>query len=274
MLKQRFKKFLDNPVLVLTFLRTRLYWRHIADTRSRDYATFQFLTGPQTIAAITETDRSIIRAGDGTFGYLLGSSIYFNNWQFRYNRAFAKKLEAVMNGGQDSNILFCYPHTFVKKTKAEFAAEEIGLEWRIWVPLKVMLKKFLRTDKTYGDAVCFHPKYNPNIDFAAIKNYLDTKHIVIITSNIERFADIRLGKSTCLIEGPSSDAWQVYEKLTQKGLDAVQEKSLARTEVLFMISAAEAAKVMVYDLTNLGYTAWDTGQFFDMAAKEISTLSR
>lgn len=272
MWKQRFKKFIDNPILVFTFLRTRLYWRLIADDRSKDYARYQFLSGPETIAAITVTDRSIIRAGDGTFGYLLGSSIYFNNWQFRYNRAFAKKLEVVMKDGQDSNILFCYPHTFAKKTKAEFTAEGIGLERRIWVPLKVMLKKFLRSDKTYGDAVCFHPKYNPNIDFAAIKNYLDTKHIIIITSNIERFADIKLGKSTTLIEGPSSDAWQVYEELTQKGLKAVQEQNLPQPDVLFMISAAEAAKVMVYDLTNLGYTAWDTGQFFDLAAKEIAAL--
>ena len=272
MWKQRFRKFLDNPVLVFTFLRTRLYWRQIADTRSQGYANYQFLSGPQTIAAIAEADRSIIRAGDGTFGYLLGSSIYFNNWQFRYNRAFAKKLEAVMKDGQDSNILFCYPHTFAKKTKAEFTAEGIGLEWRIWVPLKVMLKKFLRTDMTYGDAVCFHPKYNPHIDFTAIKNYLNTKHIIIITSNIERFATISLGKSTTLIEGPSSDAWQVYAELTQKGLEVVREKNLPQYEVLFMISAAEAAKVMVYDLTKLGYTAWDTGQFFDLAAKEIAAL--
>lgn len=272
MWSQRFKKFLDNPVLVFTFLRTKLYWKFIADSRSRDYANYQFLSGTQTIAVITETDRSIIRVGEGTFGYLIGSSIYFNNWHFRFNRIFATKLEKVMKDGQDSNILFCYPHTFAKKTKAEFERDGIGLEWRIWVPLKVMLKGFLRTDKTYGDAVCFHPKYNPNIDFQAIKNYLDTKHIVIITSNIERFANIKLGKSTSLIEGPSSDAWQAYEELTQKGLAAVQEKKLSQNEVLFMISAAEAAKVMVYDLTNLGYTAWDTGQFFDMAAKEIAAL--
>lgn len=272
MWKQRFKKFFDNPILVFTFLRTKLYWTHIADERSRDYSNYKFLSGAQTIEAITKTDRSIIRAGDGTFGYLLGSSIYFNNWQFRYNRSFAKKLEHVMRHGQDNTILFCYPHTYAKKTRAEFIAEGIGLEWRIWISLKVMLEGFLRTDKTYGDAVCFHPKYNPGIDFKSIKNYLDTKHIIIITSNIERFANIKLGKSTTLIEGPSSDAWQVYEELTKKGLAAVQQKNLQPSEVLFMISAAEAAKVMVYDFTMAGYTAWDTGQFFDIAAKEITQL--
>ncbi len=273
MFQQRFKKFLDNPFLIYTFLRIKLYWRQIADKRSAAYTSHRFLSGTETITAITSSDRSIIRAGDGTFGYLLGSSIYFNNWQFRYNRAFAKKLETVMKDGQDNNILFCYPHTFIKKTKTQYEAEGIGAEWNIWIASKVMLRDFLQTGREYGDALSFHPKFNPGIDFVAIKNYLDTKHVVIITSNIERFADIKLGKSTTLIEGPSSDAWQVYEELTQKGLDAVTEKNLPPSEVLFMISAAEAAKVMVYDFTKLGYTAWDTGQFFDMAAKEISALS-
>jgi hypothetical protein len=271
-MRNKFKKLIDNPLVALTYVRTQLWWRVIAESKSRQYAKFHFLSGKETIAVITTTDRSIIRAGDGTFGYLLGSSIYFNHWQFIYNRDFAKKLERVLRDGQDSNILFCYPHTYVRKSKAEFAAEGIRNEWPIWITGKVLLQKFLRLDRMYGDAVCFHPKLNPDIDFVGIKKYLDTKHIVIITSNIERFADVRLGLSTTLISGPSSDAWRVYEELEAQALAVVAEKGLAPTEVLFMISAAEAAKVMVYDLTKAGYTAWDTGQFFDMAAKEITAL--
>ncbi len=272
MWKQRLKKFIDNPLFALAFLRTKLQWKPHADDNIKEYSSYIFLSGKDTIAAITSTDRSIIRVGDGTFGYLLGSSIYFNNWHFRYNHTFAKKLEHVMKNGQDNNILFCYPHTFVKKTKAEFESEGIGAEWGIWTPAKIMLRKFLRTDKQYGDSVCFHPRYNSNIDFFAIKKYLNTKHVIIITSNTERFKDIKLGQSTTLIEAPSSDAWQVYEDLEKKGLAAAGALKVPKNEILFMISAAEAAKVMIYDLTKLGYTAWDTGQFFDMAAKEITAL--
>ena len=138
--------------------------------------------------------------------------------------------------------------------------------------LKVLLKRYLRADRKYGDATCFHPRYNTALNFRDIKNYLDTKHVIIITSGTERFKDIKLGKSTHFVEGPASDAWQVYETLEQLGLQIVNEHNLSKNEVLFMISAAEAAKVMVYDLTVLGYTAWDTGQFFDLAAKEIAAL--
>lgn len=273
MWKQKLKKLADNPVVVFYYLRNKLWYRFIADSSSAEYNTSQFLTGKETLDEILRKDTSIIRAGDGTMGYLLGSSIYFNNWQFRYNRAFAKKLDKVMRYGQDSNILFCYPHSFIKKTKAEFESENIGSEWGIWVALKVRLKKYLRSDKKYGDATCFHPRYNTEMNFKDIKNYLDTKHVIIITSGTERFKDISLGKSTHFVEGPASDAWQVYESLEQAGLKIVNDNNIPESEVLFMISAAEAAKVMVYDLTKLGYTAWDTGQFFDMAAKEIRALT-
>jgi hypothetical protein len=169
-------------------------------------------------------------------------------------------------------MLFCYPYQFIKKTRGDFSREGAAAEWPIWVPAKAMLGKFLQKEHTYGEAVCFHPRYNPHIDFAAIRSYLRSKHVVIITSNTERFSDLQLGLSTHFIDGPASDAWRFYTQLEARALALVREKGFSADEVLFMVSAAEAAKVMVYDLAKAGYTAWDTGQFFDLAAKEIAAL--
>ncbi len=271
MWSQRFKKLLDNPGLLFSYLRTHTYYRFTADRAGQRYPT-NTLSGAETIHTITTTDTSLIRTGDGTIGYLLGSSIYFNNWQFRYNREFAKKLQHVLAHGYDANILFCYPFRYIHKSRAEFIREGIGAEWPIWIATKVLVRRWLRPNTIYGDSFCFHPRFNPDIDFAAIKQYLDTKHVVIITSNTERFKDITLGRSTTLIEGPSSDAWQVYEALEDQALAAITGHAWQPDEVLIMVSAAEAAKVMVYDFAKSGYTAWDTGQFFDLAAKEISQL--
>lgn len=274
MWKQRLKKLFDNPLVVVSYLRNRLWYRFIADLVSSKYSKqVNFLSGKDTLTALTARDTSIIRIGDGTFGYLMGSSIYFNNWQFIYNRGFAKKLNEVLKHGQSANILFCVPHMFVTKNKAEFETEGIGAEWPIWTAAKVMLKDYLIPGHTYGDATCFHPRYNPDINFRDLKNYLDTKHVIIVTSNTERFASLTLGQSTTLIEAPSSDAWQVYETLEKQVLEKIKDRNLKPTEVLIMISAAEAAKVMIYNLSTQGYTAWDTGQFFDLAAKEFSLLS-
>lgn len=221
-----------------------------------------------------KNDRSIIRVGDGTFGYLSGASIYFNDWQFRYDRTFAKKLEWVIAEGQEENILFSYPYRFILDSRDDFQKRGAENEWPIWVTAKAKLGKYLKPGRTYGDALCFHPRYNPEIDFAALERYFLSKNVIIITANVVRFKDIQLGKSTTLIEAPSSDAWQSYPQLEQQALDLVKNNGWSSKEVLLMISAAEAAKIMVYDLTKAGYIAWDTGQFFDLAAKEISGLNR
>lgn len=274
MWKQRLKKLFDNPLVVVSYLRNRLVYRFTADKISEQYRSqVTFLSGKDTLTTLTKKDTSLIRIGDGTFGYLMGSSIYFNTWQFKYDRAFAKKLHEVLKYGQSENILFCVPHTFVTKSKSEFVAEGIGAEWPIWTAAKVILQEYLLPGRTYGDATCFHPRYNPHINYQELKNYLDTKHVIIVTSATSRFSNLSLGKSTTLIEAPSSDAWQVYESLEKQVLDVIAQKKFAPTEVLIMISAAEAAKVMIYNLSALGYTAWDTGQFFDLAAKEFSLLN-
>jgi len=272
MWQKRLYKFLDNPFVLLAYVRTHFIYPQIADRESKDYDEYNFLDSQETIKQIIEEKQSLIRVGDGTFGYLNGHSIYFQNWYFRYNRSFARKLKEVLIQGQDEKILFCYPHTFVRKDRQTYKKEGIENEWQIWVATKVLMKRFLRKEKVYGDALCFHPRYNLGIDFPAIKKYLDTKHVIIITTNIERFKDIRLGMSTTLIEGPANDAWRAYERLEKEALETITTQGFKTEEVLFMISAAEAAKVMVYDLTKAGYTAWDTGQFFDLAAQEIAAL--
>lgn len=273
MWRQRLKKFIDNPLVIFSFARNHLYYTFIADKMSNLYSQKStFISSTETIARLTKSDTSLIRVGDGTFGYLLGSSIYFNDWHFRYNRDFAKKLEAVMKVAQDENILFCFPHTLILKSKQGFADAGITNEWRIWVSAKVILAKYIRNNKTYGDSLCFHPRYNPNIDFTALKSYLNTKHVIIITSNISRFKSIHLGLSTSFVEAPSSDTWQVYKKLEEQTLAIIKKNNWLPKDVLIMTSTAEAAKVIVYDLTKAGYTTWDTGQFFDLASKEIENI--
>ena len=106
-----------------------------------------------------------------------------------------------------------------------------------------------------------------------IQRFFQTKHIIIITSNIERFQSMSLGKTTDFINTPQSDAWQSYKIIKQSLLSLIKEKNFSQNEILILISMGSAAKVLVYDLMKLNYTAWDTGQFFDLAFKEIKNLS-
>ena len=108
---------------------------------------------------------------------------------------------------------------------------------------------------------------------AESKDFFQEKHIIIVTSNVARFQEISLGKTTDFIDTPKSDAWQSYETIKKSLLSLVKKKGFSQNETLILVSMGSAAKVLVYDLMKLNYTAWDTGQFFDLAFKEIRNLS-
>ena len=79
--------------------------------------------------------------------------------------------------------------------------------------------------------------------------------------------------TTDFIEAPKSDAWQAYEKIKNNLLQLIKNKNFEKNNTLMLISMGSAAKVLVFDLMKLGYTAWDTGQFFDLAFKEIKNIN-
>jgi hypothetical protein len=149
MLKERIYKFLDNPLVIFSFLRRHLWYRFVADSRTKAYRSFQFLSAEETIARILSSEQSLIRPCDGAFGYLAGASIYYNGWRFKYNRAFAKRLKYVMTEGQKLNILFCFPHEFIFRPKRDFLELRLNSEWRVWIEAKTVLGSFLKPGHVY-----------------------------------------------------------------------------------------------------------------------------
>ena len=82
---------------------------------------------------------------------------------------------------------------------------------------------------------------------------------------------MELGATTTFIEAPGSDAWQSYDDIHKKLITALQHHH-NKEDSLILVSMGSAAKVLVYDMSLLGYTAWDTGQFFDLAFTEIQKM--
>ncbi|HXK38350.1 MAG TPA: GT-D fold domain-containing glycosyltransferase [Candidatus Paceibacterota bacterium] len=268
----KFRKALDNPLVVFSYIWRHTYQRLVADKDADIYGKVRFLSETETLDELMNHSRSMIRAGDGTFGYLMGASIYFNNWHFRYNRAFARILLSSLKEAEAEGILLCFPHEQITRKKEEYRLANIPHEWSIWISAKILARKLLREGSTYGNSMCFHPKHNKHIDFPRIKHFLSTRHVYIVTSGVERFTDIKLGLSTTFIEAPANDAWRVYTQLEDSVLRVIRTNGHQKNEVLIMISAAEAAKVMILDLHRQGYVCWDTGQFFELACKQIAAL--
>lgn len=270
--KNRFAKFFDNPIAIFPFLLKKIYYNHIADFNLKKCKDFHYLSSKDTLSYIIDNNKSLIRFGDGSFDIIFGFSIYFNGWRQKYDKHLARKLKEIMQSKND-DVLLCFVTDFILQPKKWFIEKGEPQAYYSWVFSKILLPTLYRNDVTYGNSLCFYPKYNPTIDYGKLKKYFDTKDIIIVASNTEKFKDVKLGRNTIFLEAPSSDAWQKYDKIKKDLLETISNLHLKKENTLVLISLAETAKVLVYELTLLGYVAWDTGQFFDQASKEIKALS-
>jgi len=252
-------------------LKKKLYYNVIADRYLGAYADFKYLGYNETIEAAIEGNRSLVRFGDELFDMLQGIGLYFGNWRQRYHPELARRLKEVISS-DDDRLLICFNPELILKTKEEFRNEGIPEQYQFWTNSKVFLKDYYHPDVIYGSALCFHPHYNPELDFARLGRYFATKDIIIVTTGTERFKGLSLGRSTAFIEAPASDAWDQYESIYATLMEHISNHKLSTEDVLILVSMGSAAKVLVYDLMKAGYVAWDTGQFFDLASRRIKEL--
>lgn len=270
--KNRISKFTDNPGALIPFLKKKLYYNFIADKQLPHYRDFKYLSYEETLREIIDNNRSIVRFGDELFDMLQGIGLYYNGWRQKYDKRLAERLKEVISS-RDPRLLVSFNPEFILHDKAWFKKEGIEDQHHFWTNSKIFLKDYFHKDIVYGSALCFTPRYNKHIDYKKLKEFFSTKNIIIVTSDTARFKDIELGKTTAFLEAPASDAWQSYDTIKASLLSLIKASGSPQN-LLVLVSMGSAAKVLVYDLTQMGYTAWDTGQFFDLAAQEIKKQLR
>ncbi len=268
--KNRVYKFRDYPPAIIPFLKKYFYYNFVCDSYLKFYDNFTFLDPAQTISNIIEHDKSIVRFGDEAIDMVHGIGLYYDDWHQKYDAKLAERYKEVLNS-RHPRLLVAFNPQFFLKTKKELV--NVGMPYHFWTNSKVFLKDYLHKDLVYGTALCFQPRFNPNINFEQLHKYFRNKNIIIVTSNTKRFREIHLGKTTDFIDCPRCDVWLHYDEIYKQTLRLVEDNKYKKKDVLFLVSLACTAKVMTYDLTLEGYQAWDTGQFFDLAFREISKMS-
>ena len=268
----RFKKFIDNPQAIIPFIKKRVYYNFIADNQLPYYKDFKYKNYEETIDDLIENNKSLVRFGDELFDMLQGIGLYFGTWRQKYDPLLAEKMKEVISS-HDPRLLVAFNPEFILKTKQEFKDVGIPEQYQFWTNSKMFLKDYYHKDMVYGSALCFNPQFNKHINFDKILSFFKRKHIIIVSSRIDRFKNVHLGITTDFIECPESDSWDKYDEIKQKVLSLIEEKGYTEQDTLILMSMSSAGKVLVYELTKRGYTSWDTGQFFDLAFKEITTRS-
>jgi hypothetical protein len=220
----------------------------------------------ETIDDIVDNNKSIVRFGDELINMLQGVGLYYDDWHQKYDKKLARRLKEVLRC-KDERLLIGLHWQFFTKTKKRL--EEDNIPHQIWTNSKVYLREYLDEGRVYGSALCFQPKFNPDLDFDKIVDYFKTKHIVIVTKNTHRFNGVKLGKTTDFIECPENDVWSEYDNLFSEAMKLPPQRGYDNKDVLFLVSLSSAAKVFVLDLLKEDYQGWDTGQFFDLALSYI-----
>lgn len=263
----RLRKFIDYPLAVIPFLKKRAYYNFVADFYVKYYQDVKFLNYDETIDALITENKSFVRFGDDVFDMIQGIGLYFNNWRQKYDPRLAKRLREVLRANHPKLLVGFNPE-LILLTKEEFRQKGISEEYQYWTNSKIFLKDYINQGQIYGSTLCFQERYNKNLNYQKILNHLKSRYLVIVASNIGRFSNAVLGKTTDYIEGPSSDAWFEYDSLLQEVKDVASRHP--KEEVLILGALGPATKILTYDLTKEGYAVWDTGQLFDLALGKLT----
>jgi hypothetical protein len=266
------RKFIDNPLSIFAFLKKYLYSRFVADSMINHYTGYKFLDYGATLDYAVENNMTLIRFGDELFDMLQWLWLYFDNWHQKHSKSLEEWIKRILTE-QDDRILLCFNPEFILKSKSQFEYQWIGNEWQLWINSKMYLYKYLQKGRIYGSALLFHLRYNAHFDFQKLWRFLAPKNVIIIVTKSSRFHDCKIGMTTDFIEAPQNDAWDAYDEMKQAVLELIKKKWYKKENVLVLGSASSATKILAWDLhMNHDIVSWDTGQFFDLAAKQIQEL--
>lgn len=264
--KNRIKKFLDYPPALIPFLKKYAYYNFVCDRYLSAYTSMHFLDHQETIEYIIENNKSFVRFGDELIDMFHGIGLYYGDWHQRYDKTLARRLKEIVSS-QDDRLLIGLHWQYFTKSISQLTAD--GIPAHIWTNSKVFLRNYIHKGYTYGSALCFQPKFNPELDLSRIAEYWKSKHIIVVTGNTKRLEGVSLGKTTTYVDCPRNDSWLVYESILERALSEAL-KIDNKENILFLVSLASPGKILTHDLVTAGYQAWDTGQLFDLALEKIT----
>lgn len=206
-----------------------------------------------TLDKLINSDRSIIRFGDGELKLISGKSICFQS----YTGSLAKDLDNVIRQNED-NLLIALPDIF-NKNNLTYKAK---LFWNFDLFLK---QKYYRRipSRPYENAFLSRP-YMDYIDkeskisfFNKMKTLWVNKNIVFIEGDATRNGvnnDLYTNaKSIKRIICPSKNSYSIKEKIIGYVKENIEKDSL------ICLSLGPAAKVIGYELYKMGYRVLDLG---------------
>lgn len=227
----------------------QLYRHHIFRNDLRVYSI------EETIDILLNTEKSMIRYGDGEIKIIEGRSVKFQN----FDKALADRLCEILYF-KDDDLLIAIPDIFESldlytQKSADFWKEHLFFSRRTY-------EKYCNVKKKYYNAFISRMYYNYKDKskcgnwFATIRRIWDDKEIVVVEGTVSHNGvgnDLfdNAGKVERII-CPSSNAYASYQKILEACLTFPKES-------LILVAVGITAKVLAQDLFMNGYRVIDIG---------------
>jgi hypothetical protein len=279
----RARQITQNPAFLLFWLARTIFLKRYSFSNIKKLNACNQLNESDTLQHIIKNNLSVMRFGDGEYGLLYGASIFSNitawdsySWKQVYSASLKKEMRRLLSLNNKNTVVAIPPITHI--THDDRATEKYSHEEKVYsnvhVEARMSAWKFINSKQTYGSAMVFLPRHNKEFDWLAIANFFRNKTIIIVTGDVDKLKQYKLGNKTDFIECGKHNAFERRKKIFDDIDTYIQHNDLTKEDSLFLVSMGPTAGCIVEHISNNGLVAWDTGHFFELAEKEISKISQ
>jgi len=211
-------------------------------------------TPEETIQLLVNSNKSIVRFGDGELYIINGQGLDFQ----KYDEDLASRLKDILRAQKDDLLIgisyWCFfPNVFLNTDDASKYCEYFEVP-----KIRKFYFEYIRDDIKYCDAnfTGWNFSENPEKTYSDLKKIWENKNIVIVTckeilSNI-KYNIYENASKIDYVYVPNVDAYSEYEKI-------LSEVKKWDKDTLVILMCGPAAKVLAFDLYNSGYRVLDLG---------------
>ncbi len=230
------------------------------------------LTSEETLEILLSCDKSLIRFGDGELSIIEGEGIACQ----KYDINLSKRLREILKTKDKKFIIginreFYYPNPYnplLNNTELNFRLFNVPY-------FRSILNKYIDYETTYCNGTITSISQDMIIEgvYEKFRKIWNKKEILIVTNkNIINKISYNIFDNALHVKYvyvPSTNAWDVYSYIYK---DVIKNNK----ETLIIAMAGPTAKILVYDLTLIGYRVLDLGHLmkaYDFYKKNISLTS-
>lgn len=206
--------------------------------------------------------KSLIRFGDGEFGIYKEKDIHYQPYSCELKQEFENIKQEFEEEGAQCRYLLAVPKRYMQCSGLELGKKRVLVS--SWSESRLYFKNNFKLNLTYGDSFLFEKK-NKEIYSRIWSNPHDNR-IIIFVHNNRKYADYfakTYNKEVIYVGCKPYDAFSDIELLHQSIISQIEDRKLSSKDVQIVISAGPAGKVLVKDLSNIGYQCIDAGHCWD-----------